>query len=115
MNDSQLLKLMLYHITHPNQDELLRAQRQEIIVREMDRVEKRSNPYQTVIQVDQIILLAVGKCGSGQDARLVESGFEVKVGDEVFVYRNDAMGAAAQRGPNAPLASDPTTAEGSHR
>lgn len=87
MTDTNLLKLMLHHILNPNEDETLRRQRQLIIEAEMERVSTRTTTYQAVVQVEQVIRLGVGVCGQGDDKRIVESGFEVKSGDQIFVYR----------------------------
>lgn len=89
MTDTNLLKLMLHHILNPNEDETLRRQRQLIIEAEMERVSTRTTTYQAVVQVEQVIRLGVGVCGQGDDKRIVESGFEVKRGDQIFVYRGD--------------------------
>lgn len=91
MTDTNLLKLMLHHITHPDECEVLRCQRLGIIQQEMGVIERRLTPYHTVIQVEQIVHLGVGVCGQGDDKRVVESGFEVKVGDVLYVYRGQGL------------------------
>lgn len=89
MTDHALLKLMLHHIIEFGGSESadLKVQRLTIILGEMDERENRKTPYQTTIQVDQVIHLSVGQCGQGEDKRLVQSGFDVKRGDQLFVYR----------------------------
>lgn len=70
----------------------LRRQRREIIEAEMlDRIGRRT-PFQAIIQVDQVIFLGVGQCGQGEDKRIVESSFDVKVGDQLIVYRKVPVG-----------------------
>lgn len=90
MTDSDLLLLMLRHLKlegDPGESPASRQTRRGIIEDEMQKREGRSTPYQHQIRVKQTIRLAVGECGMGAEARLVESGFEVKPGDELLVYR----------------------------
>lgn len=88
MTDDELFKLMLHHIRHVGmEDHALRVQRQAIIESEMVVRERRATPYQTIVQVGQIVPILVGQCGQGDDARFAQSGFEVKPGDQLLVYR----------------------------
>jgi hypothetical protein len=88
VTDDQLLKLMLHHILEdPHENPALRAQRRHLIEYEMRLRKERSVPYQTIVQVDQVVLIGVGQCGQGDDQRTVQSSFEVKKGDQLLVYR----------------------------
>jgi hypothetical protein len=91
VTDSELLKLMLHHIDENYEeargDREVHHQRLKIIEAEMVLRESRTTPYQTVIQVDQVIPIGVGQCGQGGDKRIVQSSFEVRKGDQLLVYR----------------------------
>lgn len=88
MTDDALLKLMLHHMLNVGAEPVdLRLQRQGIIIGEMLARETRTTPFQAVIQVAQVVNLGVGECGQGDERRIVQSSFEVKKGDQLFVYR----------------------------
>lgn len=89
MTDSQLLTLMFYHMTSPDEPPDIRAARLIIIAGEMTDREERKTVYQADIRVSQQVRLAVGRCGQGQEARTVESGFDVEEGDQLLVYRGE--------------------------
>jgi hypothetical protein len=78
---------MFHHILFWDAEKVIRDQRYSIIVDEMQQRERRTTPFQADIQVDQVVLLGVGQCGQGDERRVVESSFEVKKGDQLFVYR----------------------------
>lgn len=89
VTDSSLLQLMLHHLTSENEPHDIRSARMLIIVHEMDERHARKTVYHADIRVSQHIRIAVGRCGYGDDARIVESGFDVEVGDQLLVYRGE--------------------------